>query len=305
MRALILLVAAALGCGGGPGSGPAETAPQAEPPRPKDAAQLAVALVGGRVSGLVWVDRVRGHAVGPRLMALGPVRELLEGTSVDPLSDVERAFFASPSASERRVVFFGEHRLDEARIEAAMQDLVAKSEPRGQRLHDLPFPAVKVRKDEFGGVIAFLPPRYVVAVPEDLVGGLTTFARTGGLPDPTGPEAARLVALDPGRSLRARGAPRIPETLSSSEATVVLHPDGGATIHARGQSTDPTQADLDARSLTQAIDDKTSVKLGILTIRAFRPIVFRSSGADVVGQLDLSRAEVGQLLGLAGTFLRK
>jgi hypothetical protein len=304
-RTFISLALTAVGCGSSTTTaGPAADVPPAEPPKPKDAAQIAQTLVGGRVSGLIWVSRLRSHAVGRKLVALGPAQELLEGTSVDPLQDLERVFVTGPSASEGRMVLFGEHSIAEQRMPTVLADLVRKSEPPGQMLADQPFPAVRVQKKRFGGVVAFLPPNFVVAVPDDLVGGIQAFTKTGGLPDPVGPEAARLVAAEPSKTLRARGAPRIPDTIVAGDATVVLRSDGGATVSATGQSVSHEQAPKDARELTEAIDDATSVKLGILRVRAFRPVVFAPQGDRIVSKLELSKAEVDQLLGLAGSFLK-
>ncbi len=304
-RTFLALTLGGLGCGAAARDTPVAEGPAPEPPKPKDAAQIATALVGGKVSGLVWVDRVRPHAVGRKLLALGPAKELLEGTSVDPLQDLERVFVTGPSAHDARVVFFGEHSIAPARLDQVIRDLVAKSDPPGQVLADQPFPAVRVQKKRFSGVVAFLEPRFVVAVPEDLVGALGSFAKTGGLPDPAGPEAAHLTAIDPGRTLRARGAPRVPDTISHGNATVILNRDGGVTVDAVGQSASAEQAPDDARQLTKNIDNATSVNLGIVRIRAFRPVVFAPRGDQIVSKVDLSRAEVDQLLGLASTFLSK
>ncbi len=304
-RSFLALGLAGLGCSSSisRGTGNVPETEQAPPPKPKDAAQIAQALVGGRVSGLVWVDRVRTHAVGRKLMALGPARELLDGTSVDPLQDLERIFVTGPSANESRVVFFGEHTIADARIPSVLADLVRKSEPPGQMLPDIPYPAVRVQKKRFSGVIAFVPPKFVVALPEDLLGGLGSFERTGGLPDPTGPEAARIVAMEPSKTLRARGAPRIPDSITAGDATIILNRDGGATVNAIGQSASAEQAPSDARELTESIDDATSVRLGPVRIRAFRQVVFAPQGDKVVSKVDLSKAEIDQLLGLVTRFL--
>ena len=166
-RVFLAFRALGLGCSASARDVPAAEGPAAEPPRPKDAAQIAQRLVEGKVSGLVWVDRVRTHAVGRKLLGLGPARELLEGTSVDPLQDLERRFITGPSARDGRVVFFGEHTIADQRLPLVVQDLVRKSEPPGQLLPELPFPAVRVQKKRFSGLVAFLPPRFVIAVPED------------------------------------------------------------------------------------------------------------------------------------------
>jgi hypothetical protein len=261
--------------------------------------------VGGQVGALVWIDRLRGHPVGPRLLSFGAARGILEGTSVDPLKDLERIFVTSPSVNDKRAVMFAEHNLTQDRIPGVMNDLVRKSDPPGQIVADAPFPMVKVQRKGRGGIVAFLPPNFVVAVPEDLAQSLGAFAETGGLPGPEGIEAALAIANNPSETLKARGAPDVPSTISTARALITLRPDGGASVDTDAQSASPQQADQDADALTEEIDRLTSVKLGFMTIRAFDKIVFKPKGDQVVSHTSLSRGQLDQILGLAETFANR
>lgn len=292
------------GCGGvtvpegeGPGPGAA-----AEPQKPRDAARIAEQLVGGRVSGLVFVDRMREHPVGPRLLTLGPARELLAGTRVDPLKDLERVFVTGPSANEPRAIMFAEHKIEVIRIPSVIDDLVKKSDPPGEIITGTPYPTVRVSRKGRGGIVAFLPPSFVVVLPEDLAGSVSAFAQTGGLPLPEGIETARVFAADPSTTLRARGVPRIPESIGSIDALLTLRPDGGANLDAVGPSASAAQAADDAAYLTDAFERATSVTLGFVKIRVFRPIEFVPREEKVEAHVDLSRGEIEQLLGLADSF---
>jgi hypothetical protein len=294
----------AAGCGSAPagdGATPAVASP-VQPERPRDAAKIAVDLVGGKVNALVFVDRVRVHPVGPRLISLGPARALLAGTSVDPLRDLERVFVTAPSTSDRRAIMFAEHKLDDARIQQAMMDLVQKSDPPGAVVPGAPYPTVKVQRRGRGGLVSFIPPHFVVALPEEMMASLAAFATTGGLPGPEGVEAARFSALDPSTTLRGRGVPAIPPSISAVQGIATLRGDGGISVDAVGPSASPTQAADDADYLTDAIERATTVTLGFVKIRVIKPIEFVAKDDNVEAHVDMSRAEIEQLLGLAESF---
>lgn len=298
------MAAAGLACGGG-AEAPLGT-PDAvvkEAPRPKDAPVIATQMVGGKMSALIFMERVRPNSAATKVLELGVVKEMLEGTGLDPLNDVERAFVTGPSASSQRAVLFAEHTVPEDRITALVQNVVRQSDPPGEILRGAPNWKVRVQKKGRGGVFALIPPKYVVIVPDDLADRVDEFALTGGLPGPIGEEAIHMFVEDPSTTLRARGAPAIPQSISSIDAVAMLRGDGGVTVHAKGKSTLERAPD-DARRLTRSIDDATSVGFGPFRIRAFRPIVFEASDDLVVSRVDLSSSEVEQIVSLAGSLVR-
>jgi hypothetical protein len=287
-------------CSGANSGDPANPSGASE--RPKDAATIAASLVEGRIQVLVHVDRVRPHPVGPKLLKLGPLPDLLEGSSFDPLRDVSRAVVVANNARQERAVVFAEHTVDPAKIPTIVEELVQKSEPRGQVMGAAPDYRVKVSKKGREGVICFVGPRFVAVVPPDLAARCDAFDETGGLPGPRGEEAADIVVREPAESLRAEKAPRIPPTVTNLTAQVFLDKNGGATIDALGQSTEATAAN-DAAELTRNVDAATSLNLGIFKVRAFGPVVFAPEGDKVKSRLALSASEIDQLLSLANTFL--
>lgn len=294
---------ASAACGG---SGPEAASPDAAaaaPAKAKDAPAIAQAMIGGRVSALVFVDRVRDKPIAPQLLALGPVREVLEGSELEPMRDLDRVFVTGPSAAQQRAVVFAEHNLPRDRIPDLVSEMVRKSDPKGQVLEAAPNWKVRVERRGRVGVVAFYEPNFVVVVPPDLADKLDAFAATGGLPGPTGEEAAKFVVAEPSTSLRARGVPRIPESISALGGDVFLPRDGRVEVAVVGQST-AEQAQSDAQTLTRAVDDATSLDLGIVKMRAFRPVVFAAAGDRVATRLELSQGEVSQLLSLAQSFIR-
>ncbi len=295
-----------LGCGGvapDPSTPDgAQSAAPAEAPKPKDAAQRAEALIDGKVGALVWVDRVRKHPVGARLLAMPMVADLLEGTGLDPMNDLERVFVSGPGTDKGRAVMFAEHNLDPVRAHAALESVIQKSNPPGEMLTGLPYEAAKVTIRGRSGVVAFLAPHYLVVVPEDLAPRIPSFVGTGGLADPNGPEAAIAVAIDPSQTVRAPRVPRFPATVSRATATLVLRADGGADVDLVGDDAGEDQAAQDARQLTGDIERATTMKIAFVTIRVIDPIVFTAQGNQVKAKVDLSRAQIDQLLGLAARF---
>jgi len=282
---------------------PTASAPAAVESRPKDAADIARQLIGGKVGALVFVERVRGNAAATKFLQLGSVKELLEGTSFDPMNDIVRAYVTGPSASEKRAIVFAEHTLDAARIDVAVQDMLKKSDSPGVVLEKGPAWRIKVEKKGQSGVVAFIPPRFVVFVPEDLAAGIDRFASTGGLPGPTGSEAAKLYAIDPAVTLRAKGVPPVPPTITAIDADVFLRADGGVNIDATGQSS-AEQAPKDAEQLTQSIGQATSIGIGIFRIPVFRPVVFTAAGDHVVTHHELTASEVETLMSIANAFIQ-
>ena len=291
------------GCGGGTQTVDTPEAVANEAPRPKDAPVIATQMVGGKMSALIFMDRVRPHSAATKVLELGVVKEMLDGTGLDPLNDVQRAFVTGPSASSQRAVLFAEHTVPEDRITPLVQNVVRESMPPGEILRGPPNWKVRVQKKGRGGVFALLPPNYVVMVPDDLADRVDEFALTGGLPGPIGEEAIHMFVEEPATTLRARGAPPIPPSITSIDAVAMLRGDGGVTIDAKGKSSLERAPD-DARRLTRSIDDATSVGIGPFRIRAFRPIVFSASDDLVVSRIDLTSSEVDQIVSLAGSLVR-
>ena len=298
-----------VGCGG---SGPDPETPEAAAlasalapaaPKPRDAARRAEAAVQGKIGVLVWVDRVRGHPVGARVLAMPMVADLLEGTGLDPLKDLERVFVSAPGTDKARAVMFAEHNLDTDKARAALERVLRKSDPPGQVRKDLGVDAVQVTIKGRTGVVALLPPHFLVVVPEDLASHISDFEGTGGLADPTGPEAAVVIAIEPHESIRGPHVPRIPETISRLTGTVVLRPDGGVSTAVVGDSSSPEQAVEDARKLGADIERATTVKVAFVTLRVIDPIPVVAEGSQIKAKLDLSKGQIEQMLDMAQRFL--
>lgn len=293
-----------LGCGGG---NSAEQPVEAPAPKPRNAADIAQSISGAKVGSLVYADRVRTHPIGPKLAAMQVWQPVLEGTGLDPQKDLERVFIASPSVrSGDRTVAVAQHSLPPERMQAALEQVMAKSDPPGKWLNgegELKTAQVTVRGQT--RAIALIEPSFVVMLPMSQAGLAKRFEGTGGFPDPEGAEAAQLFALEPSRSLKGPYMPRIPETIQTVRGRVILTPDGGADIKTVGKSASPEQAAQDAQALSESVDAATSIKIAIIKIRLFGPVQFRSEGDQVKSDLHLSADDIDRLLGLAQTFMPK
>jgi hypothetical protein len=287
-------LASATACGG---AGHDAATPPAS--KPRDAAELAVGLVGGKVGVLVYAERVRGTPLAPKLAALELWRPILEGTGIDPQRDVDRAFATAPTATGGERVLVAQHSLPEERVRAAVDVLVGKSRPTGAWLDDLGVPAALVTVQGERVVVALATPSLLVVLPEARAKDAARFAGSGGFPDPEGAEAAVATAIDPARTLRAPHVPPIPPTIGAGRAVVTVAKDGGADVALDAADVSPAQAGTDADALTRAVDDATTVRVAILSIRLMQPVRFRAEGDHVKADVHFAPSDLDRLLGLA------
>lgn len=281
----------AAGCGGAPVEGAAAPAP-----KPRDAADIARSVADAKIGVLVYVDRARSHPVSSRLAALDVWQPMLEGTGLDPQRDIERAYVASPSATGGdRTVVVAQYTPTEDQVKGAIDVMIGKSQPPGEWLNDVGVPAARVTVRGQTRVVALAAPSFLVVLPESKAKAAKRFAGTGGFPDPEGQEAAVATVVDPGRSLRAPNAPRVPDTLRKARATVTLSPDGGADVKVVGECESEAQAAADAEALTNEIDRATSLKVAFIKVRLFGPVEFKPEGSQVKSDVHLTSGDFDKL----------
>jgi hypothetical protein len=299
--ALAIASVASIGCGGGG----AATAPEAAAPaaKPRNADTIAIAVANGKTSVLLHSGRVRNNPLAAKVLAVGRVARMLEGSGIDPLRDVERAFVTAPDVTHPGgTIAVLEHDLTAERLRATLDGLVEKSAPDGAWLDDLGVPAARVRMRGETRVVAEVSDQVLVILPEPLARQATRFVGTGGLPEPIGDEAAVAIADDPSHTLAAPRVPPIPATLKQARATVRLTPDGGAEVDVDATSLDEAQAATDAAELTATMERISSVRIAILTVRLFDPIPFSASGDHVKAHASISATDLDRLLGVAAAF---
>ena len=297
---LLLATLVALGsCGGTPMAEPA-VVDEPPAPAPRNAAELASAIVHAKLTTLIHIDMVRDHPLAPRVAALEAWGPVFDDTGIDPLEDVERAFVAAANAKDQQaVIVVAEHHVEAERLKKAMDKLVARSGGKGAWLPDYDVPAARVEVKGRESVIIAVTPTVLVVTSEPYAKAAKRLIGTGGLPEPEGPAAIIATADQPAVTLDAPRVPPLPPTLSTARAEVTFEKGGGADLSIEAQSTTPDQARADAVELTRTVDEATSVKISVLRVRMFKPVAFRSDGDKVIARRKLSRAELDQLLTLA------
>lgn len=301
LRAFVVALSAlaAAGCGG-PEQTTAAPVVEAPKPKPRNAALIAQAIVGGRADVLVWVDRLRNHPVGPKVAALEPWKPLLAGTGIDPERDFERAYATVPDVKHgEAAALVGEHAMPEARVRGAIDAMIAKSGPAGGWIEGSPVPAARVTVERAERVVAMVEPNVLVVLPASHAADVARFRGTGGCPDPVGGEAAVGSAVDPSHTLDGAHVPPIPKTLTSARAILTLSPDGGADLAVDAESTSEQQAIADAVAMTHEVEKATTVSLAIVKVRMFDPIAFHAEGTHVKAQRHLTAQEIDRLLAFA------
>lgn len=281
--------------------------PAPPPPAQRDALDVAVAMVGARAGALVHVESWRDHPTLPRVLGAMPFRAALERAGIDLVRDVDRALVAGPDPRAWQGVAVYEHHIDRARLDRFLVEAAQESSPPGEVLRQGDMTGVRVSlrvrgqrggtERTFTGDVWLVTPTLLVAVPPRTP-GVERFARSAGLPLPVKGEGGSGWALEP-HALLANPHVRLPETLSRADAWAFPTPGGGVRAELRARSSSPEQAEADARRLTGSLDRATSVKLGPLTVRVFQTPVFRAEGDEVVGETQLSRSQLEQLLVLA------
>lgn len=305
-RSLIVLAGlTAVGCGAAPVVEP-QVAPvvaddeEVPPPLPRDAHQLAANIVSAKLTALIHVDRVRGHPLAPQVAAFDAWGPIFDGTGIEPLKDVDRAFVAAANARDgKAIIAVAEHHVEPARLSAALDTLVKKSGGKGEHIDGFLFPAARVVFDGRESIVMATTPTLLVVTSEPFANAAGCLKDSGGLPEPSGPEAMIANAMHPSSTLKVRRAPKIPATIDRAHATITMRDDGGATVVFEGDSRDEAQAVKDAADLTRAIEDATTVKISFLKVRAFAPIAFKATGNKVVAERHVTRSEMQTLLGYA------
>ncbi len=301
--ALTLASGLSWGCGGTKPE--PQSAVEAVPTPPRDAAVVAREVVGAKIGAMIRVDRMRSHPLTPKLIRLGHATDLFEGTDVDLLRDATLAYVASTGITRKdRAVVVVRHQLDDARVRSALETVMQRSDPPGRWLEGTRVAAAVVKVRGHERVVGLPASGFVVVLPVDLSAQVDQFAGPLELRAGDGPEAVRAEIDSPSRALRARHAPRIPDTISRAEVRMVVRDDGGADVFAEGQSNSPEQAKADARTLTRSVADATSAKVAFVRVRFFRKVPFRAEGDRVKAEMKMSGKELAKILSMADLAVR-
>jgi hypothetical protein len=269
---------------------------EAPAPKPRNAAELAAAIVGAKVLTIVYTERARGHQIADKLGSLEQVRDTFEGTGIDPVRDVDRACIASTGISrDDLAVAVAQHKLTDQQLRASLDAMIARSNPPGAWI-DVGVPAARVTVRGKTRIVALVEPGFVAVLPESLAKEAKRLAGTGGFADPTGPEVAITRIDAPSTTLKVEHAPAIPPTVRAAKIESRIAADEGVDLLVEGQSSDETQAKADAIALTEEVDRATTLKISIVRVHLFKPVPFRAEGSLVKTEVHLSPAEIDALM---------
>ncbi len=265
---------------------------------------MAAKIVDAKVTMILYMERVRNHALAPRLGNLEAIGEAFQGTDIDPVKDVDRVTLAARTArSKEHAIAVAEHHVEPERVKRAIGQLVAQSGAEGRWLESYPFPAAEVMvRDRHTAVLAVTPTLLVVTSPQHAKRA-AALSESGGVPDPVNQAAIVADANEPSTSLDAPGMPPVPPTMHHLYAEVTLRDDGGADLAIDGESSTDTQAQADAAQLTADVEKASTVNVAFFKFKAFEPIVFTSEGTMVHARRTVSKTELDALLSLATMLL--
>jgi hypothetical protein len=262
---------------------------------------------------LVHTDRVRQHPLGARL---GPLlrnvyqwRDFFGPTQIDPIRDVDRMLIVGPQLRDsREVVAILQFNVPGERLRGAIDQLVAR-DPEGGWV-DGGVPVAHAHADRGERAFVLPSPQILVVAPPSAEASATRLPKTFRLPRPKGDELALAKLATPWRAFL--GLPVvIPKSIKSAELRLTPRADGGLVIDVLAHDETEPLAKSDAAALTAAITAATQLDLGLLGSVMFgsskKKFIekgeFEADGADIRGEIVLTRAQVETLLELAGGFL--
>jgi len=253
---------------------------------------VARSIVGGRCSALIHLDRVRDYPVAARASRLAQWGTLLEGTSIDPLSDVERAFVTAKTfndtAGSALVLDLAFDDVD--RVAEALRVLGE----RGGRSGEAGRPIVHTT---FYGedYVVTLFGRSLVALPTAQEARLVELQDCHALPLPLGEEAISVFAEEPQVTLE--GTVGWPEDIVELRADIHLSR-WGASIDFVARSTSAADAQRDARELELVMNDLFKIDLVVFKLPLHDRLMFEAQGDQIAMNARFSRAELEVLMAL-------
>lgn len=260
----------------------------------------------------VDVEKLRAHPLAPRVGAIlknvYQWRDFFGPTGLDPVRDIDRMIVWGPQfrdSSEVGAVI--QHNVGAARMHAAIDALVERDAEHGAWLPDAGVPIARAQADRASRYFVLTTPRLVVVVPE------TAVKSVQGVKSPLPPlpdgEVAWAYLATPWRALR--GLPlQVPQSIKWVRLTVVALVHGGVHIALEGEDESAELAADHAPVLERQLVAITQLDLGILgAILGARPqrfverISLRAEGARLVGEADLTNAQLLNALDMAQLML--
>jgi hypothetical protein len=263
------------------------------------------------VNLLLLSERVREHPLGARigklLVAFPQWNSFFESAQIDPIRDLNRILVVGPEFRRSAdLVAIIQHRLGREPVRKAVDRLVRRP-PRGRWLSSK-VPAARAHADRAERLFVLPSSNLLVVAPPHLEKQLLA-APPMKFPAPEGSEALVLHVKSPSHALRGLPLP-FPESIAWLRLDVTPLESGGATVRVTALDADAQQARAHARNLSLAINALTNPDLGALgALLGMRSIAFidrldlTARGDRISGEVEVSRAQLERLLGLAEELL--
>ncbi len=290
---------------------PADAGPPAAPtlrdPLAVAGGPARAATTDPNVQVLIASDKLRKHELGPafgRLLTSIPEwRSFFEGTGLDPIRDFDHMLLSGPQFRDtRNVVAVLDYNVPDRRVRDAVDIVVARSNPKGEWLTDLPVPGARARADRGDRVFALIPrSKLLVVMPAEgkSLGAeakkrLAELGKKGRF-NKSSEVGIVLHLLTPRNAFRG-GPVEVPETLKWLRLYVTPLADGGVDLALEALDGTPELAARHATELGGAIERLRKPDLGVLSsftsVELFEPVKLEATGALLHAKLHVSRAQV-------------
>jgi hypothetical protein len=246
-------------------AGPDAEAPKVARAEPALREPLSVAGDPAKIAGkepnvqvLISGERIREHELGAWfgriLTAIPEWRTFFEGTTIDPIRDLDHLLIAGPQLRDsRKAVAVMDYNVAETEIRKAIDAIVARSNPKGEWLKDTPIPAARATAHKGERIFAYVPGRrLLVVLPPEAKGQLKAFKSNKGF-NKASASGIMIHMVTPSRAFR--GLPiEIPESFKWMRLNVIPGKDGGAEVVIEMQDESPEAAVEHGGKLSDTIE---------------------------------------------------
>ncbi len=293
--------------GGPPGGGDAGGTGDWEPIRDPVAVAGGARLTAQRnpnVSLMIFTGQIRRHPLAVRhaatLTSIQQWKAFFEGTDIDPVRDTDWINLFGPQfRNTARVGVVLRYSVTDQKMRAAVNTLIARSQPRGTWREKSGVPYAQLRVDNADRVVVMPQPHILVVVPPD---GLDQAVglKAARFPSSGNDRTAVLLNLKTPRNA-FQGLPAdIPATIAWLRFSLELAPDGGANAKLDAEDADEATAVRDAASLTDQLEKLAVVRVLFVQQRLFDPITFQAEGKHIRAQTHFTQAQLNTILSMIG-----
>jgi hypothetical protein len=278
-------------------------------------AASSVADPNANVKLLLFNDKIREHALGPRigkLVARLPQWSSFFGpTGIDPIRDIDVLYVAGPQLRvSADVVAVVQHKLGETAMRRAI-DAIVQREPKGEWIESK-VPAARARADRAKRTFVMARSDTLLMVPAHLTQEALEKAPLLAIPRIASDAAFIAVVATPWRAFIGLALPvQIPESIKTATIKITPAPDGGLLIQLDAADESPEMAARNAELLTRAINFATQRDLGALgalllggdKLQLLEPVQLHAKGSTITGTARATPRQVDRILNFAESWL--